>query len=938
MTARTTIAVLLAVATVATAAGCRVPSSNVTKAGTKALASTAPEMLARPGVAQLTGKVKLIAGAGGALGQGNGASIIANNGGSIVSDHASGVITNNGGNIVSDHAAGYQVQAAAGLATFALADADVTFSDAAGKALAGPDGKPLQARTDAQGAYALRTALPKGNVVAHVRLWNGGELSGLLVPDQAGAATLDLDLASTLSATYVLGHYVKGDQAVLDRLPHVEAERLRQALDVVRTYLGGAPSYVPADMLVATEALRTKEPPVNKAIEDVRALLLGQANLGAGLPATQVPLAAPTGLAWDPSGALLIGETSLGRVRRLTAAGTLETLADAGSGKIPNNFLRLTDLARAADGTLYAASLTTGLYRADPTGHVERILATKEAAAGRDLQPQSLALAADGTLYVGEFSWTASSAAPRVLAVPPGGKAVALAIDATWVGGTVIALVVAPDGGLLVAYSDGKGVKVYKHQDGKAVLVTAIADGSGAADMALAADGTLYLSRPDLHRVDLVAPGKGATPAISQGLVEPRSLAIGPDGTLYVADLGTGLVGARRPDGAWAIVAGSEAVVESGDTTAFGINQPIGLAFDDGGALYIAETGNARVRRFRGGKLEPFAGNVPGETGDGGPATAANLGFPMGIVQAGGEFWLSENTGQRIRHVGRDGVIDSLAAGGPGSPTFMIGQDYPGSAGLPCLSGIARDAAGRLYVSSNGHQVLRYTPDAEAGKIRVMAGRHRADTPDVFSPGPYLGDDETKQGALLGMPMGVAVAPDGSPCFAELVTCRVMRVVGQDGPAPTLQRIAGIKLVDMLAAAGGGKLGDEEHARADATALIFPTSVVFDAAGNLYVAEAGTIHIGALTSVGNATGGGGSAFGTDATSALGLPRIAGRVRKISPDGTISTVAGRGSRFFPDDSGDNALILPMGLAIAADGRMAISDTGANTVRILPAGSY
>ncbi len=118
--------------------------------------------------------------------------------------------------------------------------------------------------------------------------------------------------------------------------------------------------------------------------------------------------------------------------------------------------------------------------------------------------------------------------------------------------------------------------------------------------------------------------------------------------------------------------------------------------------------------------------------------------------------------------------------------------------------------------------------------------------------------------------------------------------------------------------------------------MVFPTAVTFDAAGNMYVAEAGSIHIAAFGELFGGAAGGGlikGAFGD-----LPIPRLPGRVRKVTPEGAISTIAGPGARYFPDDLGDNALILPMALAVAPDGRLAIADLGANAIRILPAGSY
>jgi len=69
-----------------------------------------------------------------------------------------------------------------------------------------------------------------------------------------------------------------------------------------------------------------------------------------------------------------------------------------------------------------------------------------------------------------------------------------------------------------------------------------------------------------------------------------------------------------------------------------------------------------------------------------------------------------------------------------------------------------------------------------------------------------------------------------------------------------------------------------------------------------------------------------------------LPGRPPRVRKITPEGIITTVAGPGSKFFPQADGEDALYIPAGIAITPDGRLVFTDIGANLVRILPAGSY
>lgn len=976
-TRRALTAAVLATA-VASLIGCPAPGGvknaartpTPTRPGVKASAapaSAAPGTDLAQGVVQLTGKAKVIAdpGAGlisdqgGGLVSNNGGGLISDRGGSLISDQGAGVISNNGGRIISNNGstmvAPYALRQAGSLATFALADAEVTFTDAAGQPVRDAAGRPIVATTDAQGGYAVRLERPAGNLVARIRLANGGELAAIVVPGGASELALDLDTASTLGATYVLARFVKGDQRVLDRLPRPEAERLDGELDAVRRFLAAAPRYRADEMIAATEALRTRVPTVDRAVEDVKALLLGQAQLGNGRRGTEVPLAGPLGLVVPNEGGLLIGEGFLGRVRRLAPDGTLTTIADAGNGEVKRNIIRLKDLAQAADGTLYANSDTTGLYRIR-AGVMDRLPTEAAANGGREVLPWSLAVGADGTLYVGEFVW-ASSGTPRLVAYAPDGTSKVLDADPARTSGRLAGLAVAPDGAIWFAHEDGAGnATVHRWRDGAATKLATFEDGAGAmggpggSDLALGPDGTVYLARPGAGKVVAIAPdgtsrpvaGAGG-PAATAALRAPRSLATAPDGTLYVADGTTALVHALRSDGAFEVVAGTDALDESGETTAFAINQPTAVAFDDAGDLLVVESGSSRVRRFRAGALEVVAGSEVGYAGDGGPATQAKLGTATAIAHRAGSTWVGETVlrGGRIRAITPAGIISTLAGLAGDGADYLPGPEIPvAGRGIPSIASLAVDAQGRLISSSAGgtHQVLRYTPGSGGGTVRALAGQPRFDGPEVYGPETYLTQDETDAAGLLGFPAGVAIGPGGEPYFAEVVTCRVMKIVDADGPGPArLERVAGRSFPEMVAGAGDAETVAPDGGKATAGNLVFPTAVAFDRAGNLYVAEAGTIHVAGLGTVGD-TGGTGANFGEAAIAALGMPKIAGRVRKVAPDGTITTVAGRGSRFFPGDAGDDALILPFALAVSPDGRLAIADVGANLIRILPAGSY
>jgi hypothetical protein len=261
---------------------------------------------------------------------------------------------------------------------------------------------------------------------------------------------------------------------------------------------------------------------------------------------------------------------------------------------------------------------------------------------------------------------------------------------------------------------------------------------------------------------------------------------------------------------------------------------------------------------------------------------------------------------------------------------------------MPLAGGLAVDGKKRVYWASlNTGQVQRFTPGEDGGVVETLLGRFQGVGAPPLELADLLAGDGTAVESPLGYPVGVAVAPDGSLYISELGRSRVCRVTGLDEGKPFITRVAGRSALDLLASfsavLGGGEVPpDPAGGKADESMLVYPVSLTFDADGNLYIAEAGSLHLGALATS--------SLLANDQLGSLttqGMPHISGRIRKVNlkdPSHPITTIAGRGSRFFPDDEGDNALLLPWGLAIAPDGRLAISDLGANMIRILPAGSY
>jgi sugar lactone lactonase YvrE len=185
----------------------------------------------------------------------------------------------------------------------------------------------------------------------------------------------------------------------------------------------------------------------------------------------------------------------------------------------------------------------------------------------------------------------------------------------------------------------------------------------------------------------------------------------------------------------------------------------------------------------------------------------------------------------------------------------------------------------------------------------------------------------------LVMPSGIVRGPDGHMVFCDAIGGQIYRLRATGEGSGTVERVAGIGFLEYLARAEGikasGVLPSEEGIQARDAMLSVPLGLAYDAQGNLYVAEGGDRNLDALAPL--------MSDDMPLDPAL-LPGLPPRVRRIAPDGTITTVAGPGGKFFTSTEGDDALYVPSSLAVTPDGRLAIGDIGSNLVRILPAGRY
>jgi sugar lactone lactonase YvrE len=866
----------------------------------------------------------LLSNAGGALLSDLGGAVISNNSGTLVSNNGAGVVSSQGGRLAGKPAARLLLQAGAGLGVYGLAEAEIRLFDAAGRLLVDEAGKPLAATTGPDATFVLEAVLPPGNLVARIRLWDGGELTAIMARDGAQQAPLALTTASTLGTAYVLG-LAQGDQARLDKLPPSEADRLVRELDVVRGFVQGAFRHDATTLDAITAGLRERVPAVDQVAKDVRALLLGQEDLGAGRPATEVPLGGPLNLAISREGRLLIGELLTGRIRELQPDGTLAMVLDRVHGRVRHNAFSLSGLAEGPDGTMFAVVKGANKVLRIPAAGSEVAVALGSGKEGRDapkapLQmactPLSLAVGADGTLWVGERTSRAAGSSPRLLALRPGGQVEAFTPGD---GNNLLSVAVGPDGAVYVLRKgsevDSSILSRLDPGGSWTQLATGLAT-EGQGGLCLTPEGTLLVSEGRRGRVLALQPDGTLVPlpGLRPGPAIPGSLAAHPDGTVFIADLATNVVWAWRQGGPARPVAGTEAAFQLGETQAFAINTPLGLASDDRGGLYIAEAGSRTVKRFDGKGLAVVAGG--GESlADGVPAREAWLNGLTGLAwHAGALHVILEDSG-KIRRVDADGRIQTTHA----------------HAELNDALGLAFGPDGQpWWAKPVDGWLARLTP---TGDVQPAVGVRPPQGEKVQARIPGLFGAVPKEAAALrtALPTAVTRDADGHMVFCDTVAGRVYRVRSTN-PA-TVELVAGLPLLEAIGRAtdlqSGPGLAAENGLQARDAVLSFPLGLAFDAAGNLYVAEGGDRNVEALAPV---LGGN---VGLDGLVLVGVPP---RIRRITPAGVITTIAGPGGRHFTDPEGGDALAMPTGLLVMPDGRLVIADAGSNLVRILPAGSY
>jgi hypothetical protein len=260
--------------------------------------------------------------------------------------------------------------------------------------------------------------------------------------------------------------------------------------------------------------------------------------------------------------------------------------------------------------------------------------------------------------------------------------------------------------------------------------------------------------------------GGAATAAQLNGAT---GLAIGNDGSIYVGGLAT--IRKVSPSGIISTIAGTDVTGFSGDggpATAAQLENAYGLTLDAVGNLYFADASNNRIRKINlstDGFIHTIAGNGSvGSGGDGGPATAAQLFGIAGVaISAMGELYISENGGNRIRKISTSGVISTIA--GNGTPGFS-GDGGPASASVVSAPyGLAFGFDGILYFSDHG-----------TSRIRKIGPGDTINTIGGIGTDGFSGDGGLASAAELYWPNGIATDAKGNIFVCDWKNYRIRRI------------------------------------------------------------------------------------------------------------------------------------------------------------------
>jgi uncharacterized protein (TIGR03437 family) len=629
-----------------------------------------------------------------------------------------------------------------------------------------------------------------------------------------------------------------------------------------------------------------------------------------GSLAASVPLANPESIAFDSAGNLYITDPSDSRIRKVSTAGIITTIVGTGipgfSGdRGPAAQAQINNpgqLAIDANNNIYFAdrnNLRVRRISADGTINTvagngsHGVLGDGGPALAASITPNGIAVDAQGNLYIGDVD---------------NYKIRKVATDGT------------------ISTFAGVGEFGYGGDNGPAIdAIIGI-----TYDLAVDANSNVYFSDTTnaiVRKIDAVTgvispfAGSGQQGYINDGipatqeLMVPTGLAFDRAANLYISDVNLNRIIQIDTSLNAMTVAGNQTAGYAGDgglALLAELDFPNGLAVDGTGAVYVADQLNQRVRKVAQLQINTIAG-----TGirDGGAAVAAFLANPDGIaINSANTLAVADSGNIEVREFTVGGAINGFGQ--------LMGPPH----------GVTFDATGNLFVTDNEPYVLKVS---SGGVTSIVAGNGMTG---------FSGDGGTATSATFEDPEGIAVDSTGNFYFADYANERVRKVTASTGLISTI--------------AGNGKIAAAGDGGPAASAALDPLDVALDSKGNLYIADYDNNRIreitldGAIATVVGTGVAGYAGDGGPAVSALlygpsgialdsaGNLYIADNnnavVRRVTPSGLITTIAGNGTPVPASGDGGAALAAqmdPWRLTVDAAGNVYVSDQANSRVRML-----
>ena len=518
-------------------------------------------------------------------------------------------------------------------------------------------------------------------------------------------------------------------------------------------------------------------------------------------------------------------------------------------------------------------------------------------------------------------------------------------------------VLVAPDGNIFVADFTSSSIRRITPDGevttfaGSPLSERGSADGlasearfSGPDSLAMDEAGNLYVTDGGNNTIRKVTPeglvttvaGKAGESGTANGLGEearfnaPRGIVVDSSGNLFVSDRNNHTIRKITSDGLVTTFAGTAAVFggsSDGIGAAARFAGPTGLDFDAAGNLLVCDHGNRTIRRLTpAGQVTTIAGTA-GESGNvDGFGASARFNGPSGIaVAASGEIYIGDSNDNTLRKIDLSGFVSTLAGSTDEPGSFA---DGPGDeARFRGPRGVALDGTGNIIVADGGNYSVRsVTP---AGETSTLAG-----IPNAFGHADGAGDS-----AQFSQPRGIVVSQDG--------TAFVL-----DSGNFSIRKITKVGVVSTFA--GSPQMAGSADGVGAAARFDLPEGIAIDGDDNLYVSDSFAHTIRKVTPAGEvSTLAGshdlaGSADGAGSAARFKLPggvAVDGSgnvfvadtsnhtIRKISPLGVVSTFAGTAGELGIDDGVGAAarFVFPSGLTIGPEGFLYLTDAFGRTIR-------